>query len=77
MDAKTILALAELIPVTDEDVIDLLVFFNADRTIEHVTVFNTYKAAGENVDRKETVDGIDVYTYEYHEGKKGNKDGQA
>ena len=71
MDAKTILALAELIPVKDEYSIDLLVFFNADRSIDHVTVFNNYKAAGENVDRKETVDGVNIYTHEFHEEKKG------
>ena len=71
VDAKTILALAELIPVEGEDSIDLLVFFNADRSIGHVTVFNVYKVAGENTERKEIVDGVNVYIHEYHEEKKG------
>ena len=71
MDAKTVLALAELIPVTDEKSIDLLVHFNADKSIGHVTVFNNYATTGENADKKETVDGINIYTYEYHDEIKG------
>ena len=71
MDAKTVLALAELIPVNGEKSIDILVHFNIDRTIDHVTVFNNYAVAGENADKKETVDGINIYTYEYHDEIKG------